>query len=559
MGFHNRLIQDIYPLKGQFLAGERIDIVLELKEEWSSDYAENVEEVFVIIEVSHLQEKVYVEKILLSSLQKPDDKHMLIKLSPMLSGGYGVYIRCGDVCYNTAFDVANHSFAIPRYGFLSNFGVDDEEDQEDILSMTKLHINLVQFYDWMYRHENLVSEEVIYRDLMGKEMFLNAIKNKIKACHEHGMKTMAYGAVYAASNKFYEGHPDWGLYNNLGKPITFIDLFYIMDIRANSPWHEHITREYQKAIQAMEFDGIHMDTYGFPKTAYDVNEERISLDQEFPVLIDHTKEALNEVKPENIVIFNNVGNWPVYATAPANQDILYVEVWEPYVTYEHIQRIILEAKAIRQKPLIIAAYLRPFMTDGQNEATIALKLITACIVANGATHLIMGENKKVLTQGYYVDHYSIEDFYFEQIRKYYDFFIRYGEFFFNTALRDVSMSHAYGDNQEYSFYGVQFSSSAEENKVWTVIRESDDLRVISLINLTGNNNMWNEAKKEPEVVKNINITMQIEKNLPQIYLMSPENPDMIEMSYQVLENKRGRRVEVSIGELELWTVIIVRR
>ena len=42
-----------------------------------------------------------------------------------------------------------------RYGFLSDFSSGDG-DRLDVEWMRDLHLNAVQFYDWMYRHDRLL-------------------------------------------------------------------------------------------------------------------------------------------------------------------------------------------------------------------------------------------------------------------------------------------------------------------------------------------------------------------------------------------------------------------
>jgi len=551
-------INDFYPNKGQFLVGEPIELIVE----YSDIHALNdLRFTLKIYNMDQLVEEIEQEATLFEGREMGG-----ITLPSLPIGGYGAKLIVYEddkiiQLITTAFDVAMSYKELPRYGFLSDFAVADESDDADVLSMKKLHINMVQFYDWMYRHESLVSDEDYYVDLMGKTMSKKAVTNKIDLCHKHGMSTMAYGAIYAASKEFYDQHPTWGLNDSSGKPITFIDIFHIMNTVESSPWHQHIIDEYKKTISQLGFDGIHMDTYGFPKKAYSNDskaDELIEMDQAFPVLINNTKKQLSEIKEDVNIIFNNVGNWPVYATAPTDQDMIYVEVWEPYTTYEHIQRIIMEARSFTDKPIIISAYLKPFMSNEHVKACNALKLMTACVVANGANHLIMGENQSILTQGYYVDYYPLEDKLFSEIRKYYDFMIRYSALFYNKNLLDVSMTHAYGDNLEYVFKGAPCSPSGEQDKLWTIIRESSDMKLISLINLCGNDNSWNEAKKEPTVVDELTIEIYLEKEVEQVYVTSPKIQSLESIPYQVTDGERGRLLTLTLNELDIWTVVFIR-
>ena len=151
-------------------------------------------------------------------------------------------------------------------------------------------------------------------------------------------------------------------------------------------------------MEEMGFDGIHMDTYGFPKTAYShLREppELVRLDEELPSLIRQARQSLTAAGKTPYLVFNNVGNWPVYSTADAPQDAVYIEVWSPYERYFQIAQLIQEAKMLagREKPIILAAYLKPFREENREAAMAAAQILTAAIVSNGAYHLLLGENK----------------------------------------------------------------------------------------------------------------------------------------------------------------------
>ncbi|GMQ60124.1 glycoside hydrolase family 66 protein [Vallitalea sediminicola] len=549
------LIQDIYPNKAQYLEGETIEIIIE----WKQNV--NPIDICISLVISHLDEKY----LSITKSVNNRNENSVIEIEPLKVNGYGVDINIFDdekivATYSTAVDVVTSHKDSPRYGFLSEFESKDVLDDADILSLKKLHINMVQFYDWMYRHDDLVNEEANYIDLMGKKISLQAIRSKIDLCHENGMKAIAYGAVYAASKPFYEEHKEEALYGSNKQPISFIDKFIIMNIEEKSPWHSHIINEYEKTIRCLDFDGIHMDTYGYPKKAISkLNDEHIvNLEKEFPILINNTKKQLSKVKEDVTLIFNNVGNWPVSSTCHANQDMVYIEVWDPYSTYNHIQSIIRDARRETDKPIILAAYLKPFMDEGEETGAYALKILTAAIIANGAYHLILGENQGILTQGYYVDYYKISDNLFSEIRKYYDFMIRYSDLFYDRNLIDVSMTHAYGDNEEYVFEGDDFSATADSNKIWTIIRESHDTKLISLINLKGNDVIWNKGKEEPTRNSDMKLKIQVEKEVKNVYISSPEKTIPVKCPYNIVAGERGNILSINLKRLDIWTVIVVR-
>jgi len=500
-------IEDVYPLKAQYANGETVKLAVELSNSSSEAITARVK--YEIRELDRIVENHAV------SVDIPANSSYKVEVAagPFEADftGYGfdaelIINDVGEGHASTAFDVVSDWRRATRYGFLSDFGAEQTGDSEDVKWMSKLHLNLVQFYDWMYRHDDLVSSENDYTDLMGRSVSRRVVEEKIALCHEHGMKAVAYGAVYAASKAFADQHPDWRLYTSAGDPYDFIGIFNIMNISSDSPWHAHIVSEYGKTVEQLDFDGIHMDTYGFPKTGWsrlDGVKRLERLEEQFPVLIESTRAALSKLKDDICLIFNNVGNWPVDTVACASQDAIYVEVWKPYERYYHLREIIGWAQHLSSgKNVILAAYLKPFRELGrlgEEGAEHAFRLLNAVVTAHGAYHLLHGENGGVLTQGYYVDHSRLCDAFRRTVRDYADFGVRYSHVMYGEGLRDVSMTHADGDNLEYAFEGFPYSTYGEAGKVWTVIRERPDLKLIHFINLlSAADDCWNEAKEAPE-------------------------------------------------------------
>src|SRR4051794_31738742 len=72
------------------------------------------------------------------------------RFRPQPEGGYGVEAEGA----RTALDVLADPFARARYGFVSNYGAGRDVDRVAD-NARRLHLNCVQFYDWMFRHAEL--------------------------------------------------------------------------------------------------------------------------------------------------------------------------------------------------------------------------------------------------------------------------------------------------------------------------------------------------------------------------------------------------------------------
>lgn len=557
---------DLYPAKAQFLTGEPVLMELELLNDSDEDAVLNINA--RVMYLTELKINLNTEVAIFKHERRIIEINIPAQDYDFVGFGVDVFIYEGHKLIqviSNSFDVVSSYKKAMRYGFLSDFYTKDMDDLEDIKSLRKLHINLIQFYDWMYKHDELVPPCTEYNDLMGRTLSFEVVKQKIEGCHKYGMKSIAYGAVYAASREFYEKHMDWALYDNCERVLKFIDIFHIMNISKDCPWHWHIIDQYKAAIEKAGFDGIHMDTYGFPKTAVSkVNEvSKVEyMENLFPVLIDDTKEVLEKAKKDVCLIFNNVGNWPTDTVARASQEAVYIEVWKPYERYHHLKELITWAKHLSDnKPVILAAYLHPFMekieaVKAENSALLA----TAVISANGAYHLLMGEKNGVLTQGYYVDYSTVSDEFFQKIRKYYDFQVRYQNILYDNELRDVSMTHMEGDNIEYTFENLNYSTYGEADKVWVIVKEKPELKTISVINLKGNGeDYWNKGKETPEKIKNAVVNISIDSGVKNIFVASPDTnggrPEKLD--YKIIDGIRGKRLIAEIPEVSVWSLLCI--
>lgn len=475
-----------------------------------------------------------------------------IMLTPLEEGCYGVdaCLLCGDKTVAHVSTAVNVGGCVVRYGFLSDF---QPEDDTDVETMAKYHIDHVQFYDWSYRHDTLVPPEEEYADMMGKRNSLPVIRQKIKACHNHGMLTMAYGAVYAASKPFWDEHRAWGLYYAKDKPMVFIGTFYYMDI--DGPWREHLFRQYVNAVEEVGFDGIHMDTYGEPKRALTVDGEIRNLEQGLPALIRDADRAMKKAGHTPHLIFNNVGAWPVEETCLQPQEAVYMELWPPMDRYHHLFAAVHRVQ-VKNKPIILAAYPAPFRTDTKERALYSELILSFAIALCGATQLFLGEQDAVVTQGYYADYTRLVPWQIEKIKAYQDFFVRYQDLLFDRSLRHVSLTHCGGDNMEYSC-DTHYSLEGESDKLWLTFREDGDRKLIGLINLRGNDNRWNTGKNKPDPIRNITLYLLTLKPVSSIWFASPDDGvgSPKALPFDCVDTGYGMKLIVNLPQLDCCGLI----
>ncbi len=555
-------LEDVYPGKAFYKANEGVRIHISVRNNSNTFVNEKL-----IIRIYRLHQMIW-EEIRIETFEHGRSDLVCEFSAPDLGiQGYGVEVSLCDLIVTTSFDVLDSWSDRPRYGFLSDFYEADEKDTKDINSMLKYHINVVQFYDWMYKHEDLIPKEDYFVDLLGRQLSRKAVLNKIEACKRVGMKSLAYGAIYASSKEFYESHKEWALYTNDGRPQNLGNWFYIMNISETSPWRRHILHEFVEAIRVMDFDGIHMDTYGFPKKAYSYLGKKRHLehlDNQFSSLVSDTRRQLLELKEDPAITFNAVSNWGIEAVAASDQDAIYIEVWDPQTTYNHLYQLVMRAKELGSKQVILAAYFEDFNKDRQvkrQDCMNGLILSMATIFASGGFHFVLGEENRVLPDPYYVKHEALEDMYVEEIRDYMDFIVRYGNLIFPDVYKDISMTHTGGINTEYLFEGANTCPYPKADIVWTLIKEQKGYITIQLVNYRGiASEKWNEGKeRRPEAVGNMSIQALIDEEILGVYLASPreEGGRSRRLDFDRVETDRGSAIRFLVPKLEIWSLVYI--
>ncbi len=471
----------------------------------------------------------------------------------------------------SAFDFINPDQPAVRYGFLCDFKTSDKQHAAETLRFfRRFHLTHIQYYDWVYRHHDYQPPEGLYRDMMGKPIDLSTVELYIQACKAAGIISMAYGAVYAASREYLEEHPEQGLYAADGSPFSLIDTFYIMNLSENSPWSDHIIEQYHFALSKTGFDGIHLDTYGYPKQGWTYGENgsgrQVFLEDEFPAFITRVREKL----PDSSLIFNNVGNWPVHTTAKTDQDAVYIEVWEPYSSYNDLMSIIGEALPYG-KPVIIAAYLAAFKNRGRNvdididtDNSVDSSLIDSacCLIAAvcsaGAVPLLFGEQAALLTQAYYNDCISLHSSEEDILAAYQDFSVRYSELLTDPRFRDITLTHGFGENREFSFAGAAVTHDGKPGTVLVRIRQHHHTTCIYLINLTGEDNtLWNQPKNGPTEPASLTIQIPQYRIGQTVYYCSPDAHAgmMQKVPCRRVMGVRGSSLEFQVDDLLRWGMV----
>ncbi|MGH3116028.1 MAG: glycoside hydrolase family 66 protein [Nocardioidaceae bacterium] len=298
--------------------------------------------------------------------------------------GYFVTASAGSGSGTTAIDISSDWTRFPRYGFMDSFpiGQSQAQAQADVDQLVRdYHLNALQFYDWMWRHENVIERDEngaplpTWSDWAGNPISSTAVRQSIESAHARRVAAMPYAMSYAGLQGYEQisgVSPTWGIFNDTGHasqmnfdfgdgdPNTNLWLFN----PTNANWQNYITDQYRAQVNDMGFDGVHLDQLGQRDTVYDFNGVPVDLATTFADLVNASKAALTANNPAKAkTVFNIVNGardgWAASdVTGRADQDFVYSEIWEKAPTYGDLKSYVGWARArADHRAMVLAAYM----------------------------------------------------------------------------------------------------------------------------------------------------------------------------------------------------------
>lgn len=473
--------------------------------------------------------------------------HHLIDLGPLPHGGYAITLITDRLETSTALDVLDHPFERPRYGFLSDFNTNRADIDETVDDLRRLHLNVIQFYDWMYRHHELLGSDDDFEDALGRRLSHRTTRALIEAVHGVGSVAMAYAAVYGVGQRYARDHPEQLLYRNDGTNWTLGDFLTLADPSADSHWNLHLLTELRSAVAQMGFAGFHLDQYGWPKLALRHDGSLVDLAEAFAGQISAVRAEL----PDTRLIFNNVNNFPTEATAATPQDAVYIEVWPPHDTYNDLAELISHARLLApDKPVILAAYLEAFAEGPDDRAEAGLQLALATILANGGHHLLCGERHGLLVDPYYPNYRQLPDTSFDLVRRYFDAAVALGDLLYDDG-PVISSSWYGGINEEIRIEApVPVSPNAQAGSLWALVRRGKNRITIHLIDLSAQQDTrWNTGKNPIRPCRDVTLSISIPVEPTEIAFTAPE----ADCRARTLPSKReAEHLRISLPDFTGW-------
>lgn len=409
-------------------------------------------------------------------------------------GGYGVEWHRGSTVLRTALDVQGDRSKRHRYGFVAAYPPGRVVEAFN-RTLRRFHLTDVQFYDWGYRHADLLGGGHDYSDTLNQPISLDTVARLIGAARSAGARSLGYAAVYGVGNDEWDRWAGGALLDAVGTPYALGDFLRIVD-PAWKPWLEHFVGDLESATRELDFDGFHLDQYGYPKVARRADGEVIDVAQSFVEVISAVRTAL----PEAHLVFNNVNDFDTRRTAEADQDIVYIEPWAPTTTLGDLAAVATRARAAaRGKPIVFAAYQAVYTSAPTEEADRATALTMATLFSHGATQLLVGEDDRILVDPYYVKNQQMADSTEVLLRAYLDFLVEHDEVLLDPQIDDVTaaMTGEYNDDCDVTYEDLPVAGVPTEDGVWRRVTRSGNRLIVHLINLHGQGDLAWDGPKRP--------------------------------------------------------------
>lgn len=462
-------------------------------------------------------------------------------------GGYGVEAPEA----RTALDVLADPLSRARYGFVSDYaagrgtaGVAD--------NVRRLHLNAVQFYDWMYRHAQLLPPADDFVDALGRSLSLDSVRRLAAAVCGAGSLPLGYAAVYAAGVDEWPAWREDGLYRASGEPWMLGDFLWNVD-PTSERWLTHFAADLEASLAAVGFAGFHLDQYGAPKVALRADGTPVDLADAFPALIDRLAREL----PQARLIFNNVNDFPTWSTAAADQAAVYIEVWSPHDRLADLARLVEKARLLApRQSVILAAYLSVYAGDSGEEAACAAQdILLATAFSHGATPLLHGEERAALTEAYYVTHAELSDASMAAARRYWDFAVRYGDLLFERDAVDVTRTHLGGVNEDLKIEApVPVSTGARAGALWARVVKLPHGLLVSLVDLSAQpDDLWDSPKRPGSPLAGVHVSVERRRSgITRFLFASPDDtPALLELH----PGADGRYDTVELPPFRTWAIL----
>jgi dextranase len=322
-------------------------------------------------------------------------------------------------------------------------------------------------------------------------------------------------------------------------------------------WQQHWIETYGAALDALGFDGLHLDTYGYPRCAIDVRGQLAILEQGYADFLG----AVRRARPDEVISFNQVNGVPRGFVAPAIPGFRYVEVWAPNDRWRHLEGL-LQRSAGRNEFQGDTLAIYPPVWEGSRSASLRTVVLSEAIVTIlGANTLVWGDDSGALCHPYYVNHEKLELDEIATALDWHRFGLRCRDLFKGGG--DTSWFELEDENAavQVSWSGLTSPEPIGGALFARVIR-TGDLVVVSLLDLTGSvDGSWS-SPTGPGVCEAAEVSALVDSPgewLAEVSVLGTDDGRYRTLDPDLKEHREGHALSCRVPVDQGWSVLRLRR
>ncbi len=527
------------------------------------------------IVIDHVPDSTVLVRALLASGDTVDALHDgAWTLTELFSGTYAVQAidKSGRLLAESITTIGDHPGERPVHGFATSFG---DGDVPSVLAWHRtLRSTVVQVYDWMASYTEPLGPTTGWKDPSNRPVSFDALRGLAIGLRTQGTVAHAYVPIYAVGHDFAAEHPEMLMYEDDGEAIRFMDQIVLANPGCEA-WQRHFVTSYGAAAEAIGFDGFHIDTYGYPRVAFDADGHAINMRDAYESFLRFARDAW----PHTLTSFNQVNGVPSGAVLPPGPSFRYCEVWPPNDEWRHFEGLLdrssgnagrLESRAVRTALRGSIACYPPVWDIGDaggvegsaREASLRTVVTTEAIATMlGASALIYGDKGAALCDPYYPKHAPLSADELEEVTAWRHFALRCRDLF-----SDGEDTSWYEIGDENGSVGVIATEPVRPEPVagslFARVVHATDIVTVGVLDLTGSEHgEWSEPTAHGSVS---DVTIRVLVDHPDEWssstaVLGAGNEHFVSVPPVVVAHRQGRALEVALPLVKGWSVLRLRR
>ena len=462
----------------------------------------------------------------------------------------------------------------PVHGFATSFGV---AEVASVIEWNRaLRSTVVQIYDWMASYTEPLGSKEGWLDPSHRAVSFEALRSLSSGLREGGAVAHAYAPIYALGNDFAAEHPEMLMYQSDGSAIRFLDQIVLAN-PANEAWQRHFAYTYGSAMDAIGFDGLHVDTYGYPRLAFDIDGNPLDIRAGYESFL----QALRAVRPNDLISFNQVDGVPSAAKLPDGPIFRYCEVWPPNDGWRHFEGLLDRSSGYAglvgppaQRDAVVRGSIACYPPvwgrepstnrdepDRRADALRTSLLTEAVVTSIGASALMYGDARAVLADPYYPKHARLAPDEASRVIAWRHFSLRCRDLFFSGE--DTSWYEIGDENGSVSVAAeAPVKPEPVGGSVFARVAHLDDVIAVSVIDLTGSESAkWSEPTSRGRVeVVTVDVLADVDERWRvDAAVLGLNGGRFSAVEADNVPHRQGRALRVRLPLVDGWSVLRLRR